>query len=132
MVNEIICTGIYTCLLCVLFLKLSIFDNYFDYDSKVTAFFSIFVLAGIFNSLNARTHRLYLFTNIWRNKAFIMVMSFVLIVQLLLIYFGGNVFRTVPLTIQQLTIVVSMSLSVIPVDLLRKFILRIFNQKGGV
>ena len=132
MINEIVYTGLYTCLLCILFLKLPLVDQYFNPQAKITAFFSIFVLSGIFNSLNARTHRLYLFSNLLRNKMFIIVMSFVVMVQICLIYFGGNIFRTVPLSFYQLTIVIAIAISVIPIDILRKLILRIFNKKGGV
>ena len=132
MINEIVYTGLYTCLLCIFFLKLPLVDQYFNPQAKITAFFSIFVLSGIFNSLNARTHRLYLFSNLLRNKMFIIVMSFVVMVQICLIYFGGNIFRTVPLSFYQLTIVIAIAISVIPIDILRKLILRIFNKKGGV
>ena len=132
MINEIVYTGIYTCFLCILFLKLPIFDQYFEMEAKITAFFSIFVLAGIFNSLNARTHRLYLFSNITKNKVFITIMSFVVVVQILIIYFGGTIFRTIPLSLFQLLIVIILALSVIPVDIMRKIILRSFKKKGGV
>ena len=132
MINEILYTGLYTCILCIIFLKLPIIDNYFNSDSKLTAFFSLFVFTGIFNSLNARTHRLHIFANITKNKVFIIVMTCVFLVQVLLIYYGGSLFRTTGLTWYQLIIIIILALSVVPIDFMRKIILRYFGYKGGV
>lgn len=132
MINEIIITGIFTCLLCILFLKLPIVDAYFGEQEKLTAFFGLFVFSGIFNSFNARTHRLHLLSHITKNKTFILVITFVIFTQIFMIYYGGTLFRTVPLSSTQLLIVIALSLSVIPIDLLRKIFLRLNSQKGGV
>ena len=47
-------------------------------------------------------------------------MGFAAAVQLLLLYFGGAVFRTRPLPLPVLGQVILLALSVIPADLLRK------------
>lgn len=64
MINEILFTGTYSSILCVLFLKLPIIKELyrFNIDSiyLMTAFFGLFIFIGIFNSFNARTHRLNL------------------------------------------------------------------------
>ena len=46
------------------------------------------------------------------------------IVQIYLIYFGGSIFRTYGLSLKELLFVLLMALSVIPVDLVRKVILK--------
>lgn len=134
--HEIFFTGIYSTILCLLFLKLPIIKSVFrDGENQqylMTAFFGLFIFMGIFNSFNARTHRLNLFSHLLENKAFMIVISFIVIVQILLIYFGGNLFRTSGLTFFEFQIMFFLSMSVIPIDFLRKFILRKRGIIGGV
>lgn len=136
MMHEIFFTGLYSTLLCILFLKLPIIGNIFrDGENQkylMTAFFGLFIFIGIFNSFNARTHRLNLFSHLYQNKAFIVVISFIAIVQILLIYFGGNLFRTAGLTFFEFQIMFFLSLTVVPIDFLRKVYLRKKGIIGGV
>ncbi len=136
MINEILFTGTYSSILCVLFLKLPIIKELyrFNIDSiyLMTAFFGLFIFIGIFNSFNARTHRLNLFANILKNKVFIIIISFIIIVQLFLLYFGGNLFRTSGLTLKEFEIMILLSMTVIPIDFLRKYLLRKRGILGGV
>lgn len=136
MINEILFTGAYSSMLCVLFLKLPIIKELyrFNIDSiyLMTAFFGLFIFIGIFNSFNARTHRLNLFANILKNKVFIIIISFIIIVQLFLLYFGGNLFRTSGLTLKEFEIMILLSMTVIPIDFLRKYLLRKRGILGGV
>ena len=87
-------------------------------------FFGLFIFMAIFNSFNARTHRINILANIFKNKAFIIVISFIVIVQLILIYFGGTIFRTTGLTLWEFQAMIILSFSVIPVDIIRKIILK--------
>lgn len=136
MKHEIFFTGIYSAILSIIFLKLPFFKELFrpNYQDKyfMTAFFGLFIFMGIFNCFNARTCRLNLFSNILKNKAFIIVIIFVLLVQLILIYYGGDLFRTAGLTLKELEIMILISFSVIPVDILRKIFLRKKGIIGGV
>lgn len=136
MVSQILFTGLYTVLLCLAFLKAPFFRETFHYDSQpiffLTAFFGLFIFAGIFNSFNARTPRLHLLSHITQNKAFLFIMAMAAGVQLLLIYYGGTLFRTVPLTLQGLKWVLLLSSTVIPIDLIRKLILRLNHRKGNI
>ena len=136
MLHEIFFTGLYSTILCILFLKLPIISNLFrDAENQkylMTAFFGLFIFIGIFNSFNARTHRLNLLANLYKNKAFIIVISFIVIVQILLIYFGGNLFRTFGLSFFELQVMIILSATVIPVDFLRKYYLRKKGIIGGV
>lgn len=126
MYGEIIITGLYSSLLCILFLKLPIFKELirFDIDNKyfLTAFFTLFVFIGIFNAFNARTSRLNLFSNILGNKVFMFVFLIVGIIQIYFIYYGGSLFRTYGLTLKELLICLGLAFTVIPFDLLRKYL----------
>lgn len=126
MYSQIIFTGLYSALLCILFLKLPIFKLLIRSDHKhfMTAYFALFIFIGIFNAFNARTERLNIFSNILKNKVFILIFLFISIVQIFLIYNGHELFRTYGLTLFELTFVIILALSVIPIDFLRKIILK--------
>lgn len=134
--NQILVTGIYTAFLCIIFLKFPVFSKLFrgaeGRQYLMTAFFSLFIFTSVFNSFNARTYRLNLLAYIWGNKGFMLVLSFIIIVQLILIYFGGTVFRTTGLSFMELQIVLLLAFTVIPVDMARKIFIRMNGRKGSV
>lgn len=135
MINEILFTGIYSSILCILFLKLPIFKTFYRIGTDkyfMTAFFALLIFIDVFNAFNARTHRLNLLSNLSKNKVFILIISFIIIMQIVMIYYGGSVFRTSGLTIKELLITILLSFTVIPIDNLRKIILRLNNNKDGV
>ncbi len=134
MLGEIFFTGIYASILCILFLKLDFFKGIYrnDYKYLMSAFFGLFIFINIFNSFNARTHRLNIFSNILKNKVFLAIVIFIVAVQLLLIYYGGSLFRTIGLTFKELQFMIIVAATIIPVDFIRKLILRKKNIIGGV
>jgi len=136
MINEILVTGIYSALLCVLFLKLPFFKELFRKDSVdkyfMTAFFGLFIFIGIFNAFNSRTKRINVFANLFKNKIFLFIILFVILVQIILIYHGGELFRTSGLNIMEFFLIIILSLTVIPFDWLRKYIYNKKNNDTGV
>lgn len=127
MLRQILFAGGYTLALCVVFLKWEPVKALFRYDTdplfRMTAFFALFIFSGIANSFNARTPRANPFSNLRRNPTFVVIMAAVAAVQLLLLYFGGSLFRTAPLTPTELWRVLLLSASVIPADCIRKLII---------
>ncbi|MDR1664506.1 MAG: calcium-translocating P-type ATPase, PMCA-type [Clostridiales bacterium] len=149
MYNQIVCTGLYTTAMCLMFFKLpeiarliSRFLPGLNPDGAwlfrgeerymLTAFFALFIFAGVFNSLNARTYRLNLFSHIAGNKMFIGIMLAISLIQILLIYYGGQVFRTAGLKAGEWVIVALMALTVVFFDLARKLVLRANHRKGFI
>ena len=136
MLNEILVTGIYSSLLCFIFLKSHFIRSFFRYSSSyeylLTAFFGLFIFISIFNSFNARTHRLNLFTLLHKNKVFLSVILFVAVVQIYLIYYGGDIFRTRGLTLNEFIIMLLISFTVIPFDFIRKLYLKSIGKNTGV
>lgn len=136
MFNEILVTGVYSTILCVFFLKSSLIRGMFRYsvDNRylMTAFFGMFIFISIFNSFNARTVRLNILENIFKNKVFIAVIAFIMVVQVGMIYYGGSLFRTTGLTLREFLVMVMVALTVIPFDMLRKLTLRHIGVVGGV
>ena len=128
MKSEIIFSGLYQAIVCMLFLKLPIINNFIRYniDNKylMTSYFTLFVFMGVLNAFNARTERINIFANLKNNKVFIGIISFIIITQLIIIYFGGSIFRTYGLTITELFIITILSLTIIPADWIRKLYLK--------
>lgn len=129
MLNEIITSGLYTLIISLLFLKLPIIKDMFqDNNHLMTSFFSLFIFLAVFNAFNARTHRLNIFAHLKENKVFITIILFIIIVQILMIYFGTTIFQTTPISLEEFTIVFLMSFTIIPLDFIRKIILK--KNKG--
>ncbi len=133
MLGQIGATGLYTVALCSAFLALAPELGAFRYQENpiylMTAFFALFIFCGIFNSFSARTPRLWLLGGLRQNPAFTGIMTAVTGVQLILIYFGGTMFRTAPLLPEELLTVAVLAATVLPADLIRKAILRRKNAK---
>ncbi len=131
MLNQIFVTGLFSACLCIFFLKSNITNSIFN-DNILTAFFGLIIFISILNSFSARTYRLNIFANIFKNKVFIGVITFVFMMQIYLIYKGGELFRTSGLSIHEFIIMFMFSLLVIPVDFIRKIILKSNDIKLGV
>ncbi len=136
MLSQILLTGLFTIGLCILFLTVGWIKPLFRYTCQpiywMTAFFTLFIFSGICNSFNARTTRLNLLSHLRSNPAFVLIMTAVTVIQLLLVRFGGDLFRSAPLTPRELVVVFLLSALVIPFDMLRKCILRLCHRHGTV
>ncbi len=132
MVSQILVTGIYSSIICIFFMKSSIINNIYTPISKLTAFFGLLIFISIFNALSARTNRLNIIANIKKNKVFIAIIGFITIVQIFIIYKGGNLFRTHGLNMKEFIIMFILSISVLPVDFIRKIIIKMLYGKSDV
>ena len=132
MVSQILVTGIYSSIICIFFMKSSIINNIYTPISKLTAFFGLLIFISIFNALSARTNRLNIIANIKKNKVFIAIIGFITIVQIFIIYKGGNLFRTHGLNMKEFIIMFILSISVLPVDFIRKIIIKMLYDKSDV
>lgn len=124
MLNQIFITGAYTLCLCITFLTSPVIRQMYGSMSPTpefyTAFYALFIFAGIFNCLNARSSRLWLLSNIQKNKPFILIMLLISAIQIGMIYFGGELFRCTPLIPKELSFVVLLALTVIPFEMIRR------------
>ena len=128
MKNQILLDGLYSMILCIWFLKSPIISNIYKTDiSLMTAFFGLFIFIDIFNAFNARSQRINTFSNFSKNKIFLIIFLFITIVQILLIYYGGELFRTTGLSFYEFEVMIIVAFSVIPFDIIRKIII---NKKG--
>lgn len=74
-------------------------NNISDYE--LSLFFTIFVMLQFWNMFNARTlgGNKSAFSKLKENKSFIVIALVILILQIIIIQYGGKFFRTVPLSI---------------------------------
>ena len=116
--------GSLTLSICILFLRLPVIRHFFAFDETpilfLSAFFGLFIFLGIANCFIARTPRLNLSAHLRENKAFIVIMMLVTLIQLGMIYFGGSLFRAAPLSGKELLLVLLLAGAVIPMELMRR------------
>lgn len=134
MLHQIAINGLYTLALCIWFLCSPLAGTLFQKQTNelyfLTLFFALFIFAGLSNCFAARSERMNLFSAIGRNRPFIFIMFLISCVQLTMIYFGGEIFRTTPVEVRDLGLTVLLSLSVLPVDFLRRFFYRLHRRRA--
>ena len=129
MLHKIFFDGIYTLAVCILFLKGFIFSGAFRMSDGgevlLTAFYALFIFSGIFICFGARCERLYILSSIEKNKAFIFIMLSISVIQILMIYLGGSLFRCVPLTAKELLCVVSIAFTTVIFEIIRRVLYKL-------
>lgn len=134
MLGKILWNGFTTVLLCMSFMSLHYVKNALGFAENplmfYSAFFSLFVFLGIMQFFNARTERINLLANLKQNRSFMGITALVMTVQLLMVFFGGALFRTTPLSVSILSGVFALSFAVIPLDVIRKVIMRIGSMRN--
>jgi calcium-translocating P-type ATPase len=121
--SSILVGGLWTFALSLFFLLVRIMQNYFPVsplDTLHTGYFAFFVMIAVFNAFNARTEKINIFDHIGGNKGFLRVLGIIVLVQILLVYLGGQVFNCNGLGLLQWGIVLLFSISIIPADIIRK------------
>ena len=125
MKNQIFFNGIYSTIICIWFLTSPFIKQiYIDDKYLMTAFFGLFIFIDIFNAFTARTSRINTFSNLFKNKIFLLIFLFITIVQIMLIYFGGELFRTTGLTFYEFEIMILIAFSIIVFDIFRKVLIK--------
>ncbi|MDE6666921.1 MAG: calcium-translocating P-type ATPase, PMCA-type [Clostridia bacterium] len=98
----------------------------------LTGYFAFFIFTSVFNAFNARTEEFNLFKNISKNKGFLIVIGVIAAVQIIMTYLGNVIFNCYGLNLVEWAVVLVMSISIIPVDLLRKAIVKAISKKKTV
>lgn len=81
MIGEVLFTGLYSAIICILFLKLPIIREFIrvgeNYKYLMTAYFALFIFIGIFNAFNARSERINILANLRKIK-YLLLLYFLL------------------------------------------------------
>ncbi len=124
MLHQILLTGAYTLGLSIFFLASTkirqMYGSAAPSDKFYTAFYALFIFSGIFNCFSARCSRLWILSNISKNKPFILIMLLISVIQIFMIFFGGRLFRCVPLVFGELSFVILLAATVIPFEMIRR------------
>lgn len=124
--SSILTGSIWTFILSMFFLVSNLSKNVFRNSEQdiylLTGYFSFFIFIAVFNAFNARTEKINLLDNISGNKGFIEVISLIMLIQILMTYFGGVILRCYGLNIQEWIFVLGLAVTIIPIDLFRKII----------
>ena len=128
MKNQIMIDGLFSTIMCIFFLKSNLIKQIYSYELSdkylLTAFFGLFIFLDIFIAFNSRTYRLNILSNLLKNKIFMIIFILIAIIQIILIYYGGELFRTTGLTIYEFEIMIFISFLIIPIDIIRKIALK--------
>lgn len=90
----------------------------------LTGYFTFFIFTAVFNAFNARTDSINLFDNIKGNKNFLKIILLIVVVQIVMTDFGGVVLRCSGLNLNEWIFVLILAITIVPVDLIKKFILK--------
>jgi magnesium-transporting ATPase (P-type) len=133
MMSQILLTGLYTLSICVAFLIMPGTHTHFRDGAGdiyfMTGFYALFIFCGIFNCFGARSERMWMLSGIEKNKPFVLIMVFISAVQILMIYFGGSIFRTAPLLVRELGYVIGVSASVVPFEFVRRLFYKLRKRR---
>ena len=132
MIRQILLTGGFAIVMQVFFLISPSVRHFFGGSDTyfMTLFFALFIFMGIGIAVCTRTARINPLSHITKNRAFIIIMPAVAVIQLLIIYFGGEIFRCVPLKAEHLLYCALFSLAVIPADTIRKCVIAIRRERN--
>lgn len=126
--SSIIWDGLYICAISLLMFISPQIHSYFRSGNGdiyfYTGYFTFFIFTCIFNAFNARTESIDLLKNLSLNKQFLIVMTGIGITQIIMTYYGGSILRTAGLTFTEWIVVLCLAITIIPLDMLRKYILK--------
>ncbi|WP_413161959.1 calcium-translocating P-type ATPase, PMCA-type [Capilliphycus salinus ALCB114379] len=90
---------------------------------ELSLFFTTFVMLQFWNLFNARCFGLKqsAFTNLWSNRSFLAIAIVILVGQILMVQFGGTIFRTVPLGLTDWLIIIGGTSIVLWMGEIRRF-----------
>ena len=89
-----------------------------------TARFALLVMMATFNGFNIRTDGFNLFKGIEKNKLFVEIAIAIFALTFILAQFGGAIMGCTALTVAQWAVVVGLAFMIIPIDLVRKVVIK--------
>ena len=136
MAAQILIMALWLTVVSFCFLKLPVFENLFGSQEKLyTGYFVLFVVAALFNGFNVRDDGFGIFSGLKDNPGFMKVWIAIVLVQALIVNAAvipltpfkwiSSMFSCTPFDLSGWLIVLIVAFTMIPVDLLRKAILKI-------
>ena len=132
MAGRILTEAAWLIVLSFVYLKAPIFNKLFENDEQhITGYFVMFIVSALFNGFNVRDSRFGIFKGLDVNKNFLRIVCIIAVIQAVIVYAGaipflgflGKMFSCEPISPVNYLIVIALSATVIPFDLLRKAIM---------
>lgn len=133
MMAQIVTMGLWLTALSFTFLKVPFFDRFFDTEEqKLAAYFVLFIVSALFNGFNVRDEGFAIFKGLDENTGFLKVFFAIILVQALIVNAGlvpflgwlGKMFSCVPFGIVGWGVVILLAVTMIPIDMLRKLVVK--------
>lgn len=133
MMAQIVTMGLWLTIISFAFLKIPFFNYFFDTEEqKFTAYFVLFIVSALFNGFNVRDDGFDIFKGLNENTGFLKVFFTIIFVQALIVNAGlvpflgwlGKMFSCVPFGIVGWGVVVLLAVTMIPIDILRKMVVK--------
>lgn len=132
MAGRILTEAAWLIVLSFVYLKAPVFNKLFENDEQhITGYFVMFIVSALFNGFNVRDSRFGIFKGLDVNKNFLRIVCIIAVIQAVIVYAGaipflgflGKMFSCEPISPVNYLIVIALSATVIPFDLLRKAIM---------
>ena len=135
MMTQIVIMGLWLTVLSFIYLKHPFFSNLFEDEAQhLTGYFVLFIVGALFNGFNVRDDAFGIFKGLNENTGFLKVFFAIIAVQAIIVNTGlvpfkvftwiGNMFSCVPFGIKGWVAVVLLAVTMIPVDLVRKCVMK--------
>lgn len=126
MLFNIILNGIYIIFMIILVVNSQVLGGN---DSQQTSIiFTTFVLFQLFNSFNARElENESIFLNLNKNKPMVIIIGITFFIQVIITQFGGDIFKTAPLSFDIWVKIIAYTFSVIVFSEIIRFVRRVFK-----
>lgn len=135
MMAQIITMGLWLTVLSFIYLKVPYFRSFYENEEQLlTSYFVLFIASALFNGFNVRDDGFGIFKGLKENTGFLKVFFTIILVQAVIVNAAlipipvfkwiGNMFSCVPFGIKGWVLVYLLAFTMIPVDMLRKCIVR--------
>lgn len=133
MFRQIVIMGLWLTAISFLFLKHPFFDQFFsNEEQKLTAYFVLFIISALFNGFNVRDDGYKIFKRLNDNPGFLKVFFTIIIIQACIVNASlipypvfewiSQMFSCVPFRLSGWATVIILAFTMIPADLIRKFL----------
>lgn len=131
MAGRILTEAAWLVVLSFVYLKAPFIKGLFETeDQHLTGYFVMFIVSALFNGFNVRDSKFGIFKGLNVNKNFLRIVCIIAVIQAVIVYAGavpflgflGRMFSCEPISPVNYLIVIALSVTIIPFDLLRKAI----------